>query len=279
MTYRQFVWVLALLVCTPLHANNKDAQVLIDARIQQMSQDTLNQLGIEYTLYQPISERNFQGELAFVVSPTVDYRYKIEVTGIVYGKGADFRRWQLQNAQIVMESGDYGEEYFDDYYDDEEAPPGALVLPAEIRKRFLDYVAVEDKVTLRPEETSKIYIPKSSVAAPIAPALFAAIGVQYTRGGEAAAASPGTTCSSSGGDKTEDSGSGGLSESIDRVGMGVGMGLLASQAKGELEGRKFVFFSEVPVVRFMFKAQAQNTDKKQLLTFITPVIIRPDENP
>ena len=97
---------------------------------------------------------------------------------------------------------------------------------------------VLDSGTTKPVETSNYYVAKDSVLGGAAPYIFAAIGSQYENDAKRAVSSKGTACSLT---STQETKSHTVSGAIDRVGMAAGMGLLTSQAKGEIKALKATF--------------------------------------
>ncbi len=210
--------------------------------------------------------RSMNMDYAFVFTPLPDNTTKIEASTIAYGKGADFRAWEIQYRS--------------------------------------PYLLGPNKDRILPIDTQKIYIPKSSVAAPIAPYLFAAIGSQYEGPGKTAADNPGQVCPVTGeslGGEGGGSERGPIASGIDRAGMAAGLGLLTSQAKGDITGIKTTFIiptdmstlfggtaksnssagvpvlGDIPIMNYLFKGDARNNNTKELIVFTTPVIIRSEE--
>lgn len=125
----------------------------------------------------------------------------LEVSALATGKGTEFRTWV----------------------------PESIVL-----------LAGKDKV--KPTATTPYYVAKESAVGNLAPALFAVIGARSAADVEKAKASPGTACSqSSESGEAHEHERGKVARAIDEAGMAAGMTLLASQAKGQIEGRKAVF--------------------------------------
>ena len=159
---------------------------------------------------------------------------------------------------------------------------------------------------VRPVSQQNYYVNKESVAQGAAGLIFAAIGSQYEEIGRTAGATEGKVCPVTGqkleGGEAERSD---LQKGIDRAGMAAGLGLIASQAKGQITGlrvtfditdkinlvlvpettmvlqtnlhntstEKNVYLSNVPVIGFLFK-QKTGDDKKEPLIFITPQVIK-----
>jgi hypothetical protein len=206
-------------------------QIQIESKIVEVSKAASKEL----TLYLPAENRDAKAEFAFVLTPLPENKTKIEVSSLVFGGGADFRRWVPQNPQLLINNA---------------------------------------ALKLLPVDTGKIYVTKPSAAVPAATFLFAAIGSQYEAAGEKAAGTPGQVCPVTGKPLSEGSGSGrsDTARALDKTGMAVGMGLLTSQAKGQLDGLKSVFISDLPVLNLQLKTEAVNADKKKLIIFMTPTI-------
>lgn len=126
-----------------------------------------------------------------------------------------------------------------------------------------------------PAIETKIYIEKTGKLQMLAVPLFAALGSQYVGRAGDAASHPGTPCSA-GSDEGEHKG---IHEGVDRVGMAAGMGLLASQAKGQMEGRKYTFLSDIPLSNALFRTRVQNKDKHELIVIVTPKVITTEDSP
>ena len=128
-------------------------------------------------------------------------RTKLEASILATGQGAEYRHWIPQRPILLTTSG-----------------------------------------SLLPVSSSPYnFAAKSSPAAGAAPLVFAAIGSQYERDAYKAQQNPGSSCpttSSSGSSETKQ---GRISKTVDRAGMAAGMGLLASQAKGQISGERVTF--------------------------------------
>ncbi len=108
--------------------------------------------------------------------------------------------------------------------------------------RLWEVTAVKLKLEgdiLRPVKTEKFYFAKSSFFQGAAPLLFAAIGAQYTQYGTQAQS--GEVCPVTGEPTTTQVERGSVAKAIDKTGMSAGLGLLASQAAGEIDGLKCTF--------------------------------------
>lgn len=200
-------------------------------------------------VYVTHKDRDFSVEMAFVMTPLNETSTQVDATAIAFGQGSQYRRWTIESPSILT----------------------------------------PDKSIIKPDTLTKIYVPKPSAAAPVAPLLFAAIGTQYEAYGDQAAASPGTTCTAGGsGSSHATKERGNLAGAIDRAGMAAGMGLLTSQAKGELEGVRASFIvpsqntinqsgvpvlGQIPLIDHLFRAKARNRDKNQLIVFVTPITV------
>ena len=125
----------------------------------------------------------------------------LEVSILSTGKGANYRKWEPENPFILLNS---------------------------------------ERVA--PFKREKFYAAQESIASSTAPVIFAAIGSQYERDAVTAQNSSGTACSSTAHTQaTAQNNQSGFSKAIDRAGMAAGMGLLASQAKGEITGLRASF--------------------------------------
>ena len=114
-----------------------------------------------------------------------------------------------------------------------------------------------------------------SIAAP----LFAVLGSQYERYGSAAEASPGTPCHVSGGGGGHEKKASGVTDVIDKAGMSAGLGLIAGQAKGELQGLKTIFdVSDIPLLDAKFRLKVRNQKRGNLVILVTPVILSEEED-
>jgi hypothetical protein len=134
-----------------------------------------------------------------VLYKKTDAGMDVAITIIPTGKGADFRRWLVDNVRIDL-GGD----------------------------------------RIKPCEEKSIYVEKESLFREPAVVAFAAIGAQYRHCADTAQSEE--VCPVTGQKKavyggTKDT----ISDEIDRAGMAVGLGLLASQAKGHITGKRCVF--------------------------------------
>ncbi len=184
-------------------------------------------------------QRDFKADFGFAITPMQDGSTKLEVSSMARGQGSDFRKWIPQNPTLIT----------------------------------------IDKDRILPSLTEKIYLQKPSVMTKTGAAtiLFAALGSQYVGYASQAEASPGKVCPVTG--QVESSGEPvkhtGASEAIDRVGMAAGLGLLSSQAKGELEGQKSTFIlKDIPLTGLNFRTEVLNKEKNNLVIIIKPVLIK-----
>lgn len=121
-----------------------------------------------------------------------------------------------------------------------EAASMAVGEGADLRKwKVIDIKLVTDGRYLRGEEDERVYATKESMFRAPAAAVFTAIGAAY--GIYADECSSGGVCPVTGGSVEGKRGRSGLQRGIDTAGMASGMGLLASQAKGEITGLKTSF--------------------------------------
>ncbi len=191
----RFVLVMALVLvwASPSWAlDTRTNQVLVEPKIVEVVSEEL--------LYNTVSGRDSSADIAMLIKSLPDRSTVVEASVVGYGRGADFRRIDIQRPQLIAD-GD----------------------------------------RIQPIDIEKIYVQKSSVASPIAPILFGIIGSQYEGPGSRAASTPGQVCPVTGqqlSDGSHGGGRGDIARSIDKAGMAAGMGLLTSQAKGELEGYK-----------------------------------------
>ena len=146
-------------------------------------------------------ERNFGMNWAIVATPQPEGQTKIEISAVALGRGADFRKWLPERTELVDKAGRI----------------------------------------IRPVKESKIYVPKGSKLAPVAPWLVAATVIDD-----------------------------------DHLGEAVGMGLLASAGKGELEGCKYTFLTGAPLAELQLKTAVRHKDTNQLVTAATPVVLDTD---
>lgn len=98
-------------------------------------------------------------------------------------------------------------------------------------------VLVIGKDKIRPCSLHKFYIPKESAAKDIAVITFVALGAAYEQDAAKVVSSPGNSCHASS-QTTERKPT---TRAIDRAGMAAGLGLLVSQAKGEITGIRACF--------------------------------------
>lgn len=161
---------------------------------------------------------------------------------------------------------------------------------------------VGDK-TIKPSSQERFYVTKESVAKNAAVPLFAAIGGMYEGVAEEAAGSEGKVCPVTGKKlESETHERGEVARSIDRAGMAAGLGLLASQAKGQITGtracfevpkeaidgntpmvlkgsvrneatQKTVYLKDIPVVGFLFAQQGKESENKDLQIMVTPQVV------
>lgn len=96
-----------------------------------------------------------------------------------------------------------------------------------------------DGVKIRPYKKDKFYVAKESAFRKTATAVFFWLGSQY--GDRAGDAQSGEVCPVTGKPKAGTDKKGPTTEAIDRAGMAAGLGLLVSQAKGEITGQKCSF--------------------------------------
>lgn len=109
---------------------------------------------------------------------------------------------------------------------------------SNFRKWKVDKIALDlDGERLKPVKCDNFYVAKESIFKGAATAVFAALGAQYTGKAESGEVCPVTGERKAGSDVKE----GGVSEGINRAGMAAGLGLLASQAKGQITGSKCTF--------------------------------------
>jgi hypothetical protein len=95
------------------------------------------------------------------------------------------------------------------------------------------FLAGSERIT--PVKTTKFYASKESLARPIGVVVFAAIGTQYVGHTKKVVSAPGEPV------VVEEVEHTGAAEAIDRVGMAAGLGLLASQASGQITGLRATF--------------------------------------
>lgn len=206
---------------------------------------TLNQAGSEQVVvesrivYVNHKDRDFGIDFGIAVNPTPEGGAKIEVSAMARGQGADFRRWIPQHAELIL----------------------------------------PDKQRITPISTEKTYFQKPSAVSGVVPILFAALGSQYVGNAAQAEARPGQVCPVTGQvERSSGEKHTGVPEAIYRVGMAAGLGLLSSQAKGELEGQKSTFIlKDLPLMGLEFRTEVRNTDKNNLVIVVVPVILKPAE--
>jgi len=231
---------LAVLSCAPSAvADVATRQVLIDTKLVEVSKTVSEQV-----IYEIGTGRDVKAEIAVLVKIAPDQSAAVEASIVSYGQGADFRRIQTQRPFIV-------------------APT----------------ISDNGTVNMRiePADIEKIYINKASIASKAAPLLFAAIGSQYEGAGAKAADNPGQTCPVTGQSTGGDGGSkGGFSQAIDKAGMAAGLGLLSSQAKGQLEGVKARWTLSAPIgYKFDLKFDTFNVNNKKTETLTVPITLNP----
>ena len=163
------------------------------------------------------------------------------------------------------------------------------------------------KEAFKPTSEEKYWVDKQSIAKGAAVAVFTALGAMDGLA-EKAAASEGKVCPVTG-EKLSEGAAGhdertGLEKGIDTVGKAAGMGLIASQAKGQITGLKTcfdltgkdpealknltldtrvrnaatgktVFIKDIPVLGFLFGPKGQAGEKKELEIMVTPRITNP----
>ena len=160
--------------------------------------------------------------------------------------------------------------------------------------------------TIKPARQERYYVSRESIGQKAAGPIFAAIGALYKDVGEQAANSEGQVCPVTG--QKLEGGSGEekskLAQGIDRAGMAAGLGLIASQAKGQITGtracfnltqvedllaqgqtmalkgvveneskQKKVFLRDIPIVGFLFRQKSADSEKKNLTIMVTPQVI------
>lgn len=203
-----FGGVVAIMMVSNGYAEVQAKQVLIESRLVEISTTVSEQL-----IYETVSGRDVTAEIAALVRTSPE-KTVVEASIVSYGRGADYRKIETRNPLLIVPT--VGED-------------GNI------------------KMTVRPQ-IEKIYVQKPAAAGKVAPFLFAAIGSQYEGAGRRAADHPGQVCPVTGEKTGGSSDKSGFSTAIDKAGMAAGMGMLASQAKGELEGVK---------ARWEFKPQLQ----------------------
>jgi hypothetical protein len=105
--------------------------------------------------------------------------------------------------------------------------------------KVTDATLVVDGENIRPSGKENFYVPKESAFRKTATTVFIALGSQYK--GYTDKAQSGEVCPVTGKPKTDTESRGHTEEAIDRAGMALGLGLLLSQAKGEITGQKCHF--------------------------------------
>ncbi len=162
------------------------------------------------------------------------------------------------------------------------------------------------KEQIRPCSQDKYYVERSSIGKNGAVAIFTAIGAQYEEVAHEASGSEGKVCPITGqkleGASQDDRSA--LSKGIDRAGMAAGLGLLTSQAKGQVTGLKATFnvtgkeaaadkiklqttvansstgqrlVLNIPVIGRLFSRANREADKKVLQVIIQPRIVNTEE--
>jgi len=102
-----------------------------------------------------------------------------------------------------------------------------------------DTTILIDGEKVKPVEKDKFYVPKESAMRNVAVAVFVGLGSQY--GDCAEEAESGEVCPVTGEPMSEGATRSGMDRAIDKAGMTAGLGLLASQAKGQIPGQKCLF--------------------------------------
>ncbi|MDO8662246.1 MAG: hypothetical protein Q7K98_03385 [Candidatus Omnitrophota bacterium] len=102
-----------------------------------------------------------------------------------------------------------------------------------------DTVLEVNGAKLRPYKKDKFYVARESAFRKTATAVFAWLGSQYKD--RASEAQSGEVCPVTGQPKAGTDKKGSTAEAIDKAGMAAGLGLLVSQAKGEITGQKCSF--------------------------------------
>lgn len=129
---------------------------------------------------------------------------------------------------------------------------------------------------IRPCEKDYFYVVKESVARDAAVVTFIALGSQYEADAQQCSESAGTCHSSSSGGARSKRGK--IAKGIDRAGMAAGLGLLASQAKGQLTGLKAKFnvtAREGQLRNGQLEAKIVNVDTHKQITINIPVEFTP----
>lgn len=124
---------------------------------------------------------------------------QIDVSALPTGKGADFRKWEVEKTRLDV-----------------------------------------DGEKLRPTSEENFYVTKESFFRKPAALVFAAIGSQYERYADTVKPG-GETCHVTGEETKPSTERAGVARAIDRAGMAAGMGLLTSQARGDITGKKSTF--------------------------------------
>lgn len=122
----------------------------------------------------------------------------VDVAALPTGKGADFRKWTVDEVKLDV-----------------------------------------DGKTIEPSREEDFYVARESVAKEAAVATFVALGSQYRRCAEGAES--GEVCPVTGQRKEASERKDTSQDAIDKAGMAAGLGLLSSQAKGEIKGKKASF--------------------------------------
>lgn len=142
-----------------------------------------------------------------------------------------------------------------------------------------------DGQVVKPVETEKFYSKKESIFRAPATVVFAAIGTQYER--YASSCTQGEVCPVTGQAATQQVSqkTGPVAGAIDKAGMAAGMGLLTSQAKGEITGMKSTFMlnndlaSRVNGERDLVKIVLENREARQKIRVEThlPSIVKQED--
>jgi len=123
-------------------------------------------------------------------------------------------------------------------------------------------------VVIRAYSEENFYIDRESAFKDAATAMFIAIGSQYERDGGGACP---VTGQKTGGERSD------FGKSIDKAGMTAGLGMLASQGKGELTGKKYIFrlnkeqAQKVRDGKAQLKIKAENFRSFERETIKTPI--------
>lgn len=127
---------------------------------------------------------------------------------------------------------------------------------------------------IRPDEETNFYVAKESYFKGAAVTTLVVLGSRYSRYADKAKSS-GDVCHVSEGEQAQVQEQDSLSKQIDRAGMAAGLGLLASQAKGDLTGKRSLFkldknqAQQVLDNKAKLEVTTQNKDLHQTKTFKT----------